>query len=149
MEAPQSLLTMRPIAGDAPEMREALAAEGLALDDLAEPGRVFFRFEDASGQVVGYGGYEPHGDSALVRSIVVAAAVRDQGFGKQILTRLLERAKSNGARRAYLITESAQEFFEGAGFAVIDRASAPKAILATKQATLLCSETAPLMAKSL
>jgi N-acetylglutamate synthase-like GNAT family acetyltransferase len=149
MENPQSLLTMRPIAGDALELREALASEGLALDDLAEPGRVFFRFEDAGGQVVGFGGYEPHGDCALVRSIVVAPAVRDQGFGMQILTRLLERAKSNGVRRAYLITDSASEFFERAGFRAIDREMAPKAILSTKQATLLCSDTTPLMAKSL
>jgi N-acetylglutamate synthase-like GNAT family acetyltransferase len=44
---------------------------------------------------------------------------------------------------------SAKGYFERLGFASIDRASAPDAILATRQAAGLCPSTAPLMTKSL
>lgn len=48
----------------------ALESAGLPTDDLSEPGRCFYRFEDGEG-LIGYGGLERVGPDALIRSIVV------------------------------------------------------------------------------
>lgn len=68
-------LQATPISGNAPELRAALEAAGLPVDDLQEPGRVFFGFTVA-GRPVAYGGLEVVGDAALVRSIAVLPEAR-------------------------------------------------------------------------
>eukprot|EP01035_Chromulina_nebulosa_P042390 gene42390-57376_t len=55
------------IPADAPELRAALDAAELPTEDIAEPGRRFFRYDDG-GEPVGYGGYELHGEHTLLRS---------------------------------------------------------------------------------
>jgi N-acetylglutamate synthase-like GNAT family acetyltransferase len=100
-------------------------------------------------ELVGYGGYELHGDNALLRSIVIAPARRRKGLGRLATDLLLKRAYQDGARTGYLLTTTAAPFFETLGFATIDRKAAPAAILATRQASSLCPSSAALLAKSL
>ena len=91
-----------------------------------------------------------HGDlrrPCVLRSIVVAPNQRRQGVGRRIVELLLMNASSWGVRRAFLLTANAQAYFEGLGFAVVDRNNAPPAILATRQAAELCPVSAVLMAK--
>lgn len=66
-------LTATPIAGSDPALAEALAAAHLPTEDLADPGRYFFVFSDASGAICGFGGYELPGGHALIRSMVAPA----------------------------------------------------------------------------
>lgn len=134
------------IAPDAPELRSALEAAGLPTEDLTEAGRRFFRFE-ASGKPVGYGGYELHGDHALLRSVVVLPDRRGRGFGTMVTQEVLRRATAAGARDAYLLTTTAEAFFQRAGFVPVDRRDAPQAILATRQAASICSTAALLVRK--
>ena len=47
-----------------------------------------------------------------------------------------------GARTAYLLTTTAEAFFAHDGFVRIERSKAPPSILATKQATIICSSAA-------
>ena len=74
--------TSQPVDGNAADLAAALASEGLPTDDLAEPGRVFFRFVDDDGRVVGFGGYELYCEDELLRSIVVVAEMRGRGHGR-------------------------------------------------------------------
>ena len=134
-------LSETPIPGDAPDLRAALEAAALPTTDLTDNGRTFFRFED-QGRPVGYGGYELYGEHALLRSVVVLPEVRGKGFGKAVTEGVLARAARAGARQAYLLTTNAEPFFEHAGFAPIARDEAPSDILATKQATTICSTAA-------
>jgi N-acetylglutamate synthase-like GNAT family acetyltransferase len=140
-------LTVRPVAADAPELSAALAEAGLPTEDLTDPGRTFFRFEQ-DGVPVGYAGCELCGEHALLRSVVVLPGMRGRGFGRAITEGLLERARAAGARQAYLLTTSAEDFFTHAGFVRLERSAAPPAILATKQASTICS-TAPLMTRAI
>ena len=130
-------------------MSEALRSADLPTDDLDEANVQAFAFADGDGVVVGYGGLEMHGEHALMRSIVVEPARRAQGEGRAIVDRLLAEASACGARRVYLLTTSARAFFATLGFAVVARAEAPAAILATRQAAGLCAVSAPLMVKAL
>ncbi|WP_235676694.1 arsenic resistance N-acetyltransferase ArsN2 [Rhizobium rhizogenes] len=137
-----------PIAGHEGELRDALKGADLPIDDLNEDGRSFFRIVRGV-DTIGYGGYELHGNNALLRSIVIAPPHRHKGLGRRATDLLLQRAYANGARTGYLLTTTAAPFFESLGFIRIDRATAPEAILRSRQASKLCPASAALLAKTL
>ena len=141
------MATLRPLAADAPELMAALEAAQLPTADLSDGGRTFFALDDA-GLPVGYGGYELYGEDALLRSVVVLPEQRGKGYGREITDAVLAIAAQAGARRAFLLTTTAEDFFAHEGFALMERRDAPRAILATKQATTICS-TATLLARRL
>lgn len=138
-----------PIAADDSEFRAALAAAGLPTDDLAATGATFFAYETLDGRRVGHGGFERYGEEALIRSLVVDPAVRGSGIGRAIVPLLLFRAHRAGARRASLLTATAERFFAPLGFSPIERRAAPPAILATREAAALCPASATMMTRSL
>jgi N-acetylglutamate synthase-like GNAT family acetyltransferase len=129
------------------DMTAALVAAGLPVDDLADDGRTFYRFS-LDGQTVGFGGYETHGETALLRSIVIAPGKRGAGLGRAVTEALMTDLSAQGVTSAYLLTTTASSFFRAVGFTETDRASAPAAILATRQATALCPSTASLLSRS-
>lgn len=136
-------------AADFAELAPALASAGLPADDIAEPGRLFLRFSDAEGRTVGFGGLESCGRDVMLRSILVLPEARGRSFGAVIVRRLLQEAEAAGAERAYLLTTSAQGFFETHGFVVVRRDETPPEILATRQAAGLCPASAVIMTKEL
>jgi N-acetylglutamate synthase-like GNAT family acetyltransferase len=133
---------------DLPRLTKLLDADGLPSGDLCEPGVRLFAFRDG-GAVVGFAGLEVYGRDALLRSVVVDPARRRAGLGRAIVGVTLAEAQKLGATRAFLLTTAAKAYFERLGFVSIDRASAPDAILSTRQAAGLCPSTAPLMAKTI
>jgi N-acetylglutamate synthase-like GNAT family acetyltransferase len=137
----------RQVAGSDSGLRDALAGAELPTDDIEDGGRRFFVFA-RDGQTVGYGGFEPHGQYALVRSVVVLPEARGKGLGRAVAEGVLARAAEAGCSEAFLLTTTAARFFEHLGFARIDRASAPKVIQATRQAATTCS-TATMLARAL
>ena len=137
------------IDGTAPELRAALEQAGLPIDDLAEPGRVFFAYSTLAGERVGYGGFEQYGREVLLRSIVVPLAKQRRSIGRAIVPLLMRRAFDAGGRRAWLLTTTATAFFERVGFKPTDRAKAPEAILSSRQASTLCPSTAACLVRSI
>lgn len=132
-----------------PVLIAALQAEDLPVDDLAEPGRIFFAYRTLDGQLVGFAGYELLGADALIRSVVVSPDLRRARIGRNIVPLLLFRAHEAGAKRAWLLTASASDFFSRLGFKPMERAEAPTAILATRQASSLCPASAILMSRKI
>jgi arsenate reductase len=135
-------------AEDRPVLAKLLDAEGLPSGDLGEPGVRLFAYRD-KGEVVAYAGLELYGADALLRSVVVPPTRRRAGLGRAVVAATLAEARELGATRAFLLTTTAKAYFERLGFAAIDRASAPAAILSTRQAAGLCPSSAPVMAKAL
>lgn len=125
----------------------ALLAADLPIDDIGDLGRSFFRVEHDR-QLLGYGGFELYGENALLRSVVVPAASRGQGHGRAVTEALLKEIYSARGRRVYLLTTTAAGFFEHLGFRRIGREMAPPAILATRQASTICT-SADLLTKAI
>lgn len=94
-------------------------------------------------------GVELCGEVALLRSLAVKAAVRGRGCGKRLVQEAEQHAARSGAKRLYLLTTTAQEFFERLGYTTVDRESVPDAIRATTEFTTLCSASAAVMAKQI
>ncbi|MNU30092.1 acetyltransferase [compost metagenome] len=125
-----------------------LEAAGLPTDDLHEPGRRFFRFENSEG-LIGFGGLEQVGPDVLIRSIVVPESRRGGGHGGAILSWLEAEAANQGAAGLYLLTTSAAAFFQRRGYSVALRSAAPPAIAASRQFSGLCLASAAFMFKDL
>lgn len=140
-------LRVHPVAGNDDGLQAALVAAALPIDDVADSGRRFFRF-DRDGTVVGYGGFEPHGPYALLRSLVVLPEAQGRGNGRAVTEAVAEKAREAGCAQGFLLTTTAAGFFEHLGFEPVARADAPPEILATRQATTLCSSAA-LLGRSL
>ena len=148
---PAARLVAVPVAGGDAGLSAALLAAGLPVNDLAEPGRLFWRFaaeDGAGGSCVGYGGLEPLGAHALLRSLVALPEARGQGHGRDMAGQLLALAAEGGATRAWLLTDTAAAFFESLGFVRAERRDAPATVLATRQASSICG-TAPLLTRAL
>ncbi|MEK0084240.1 arsenic resistance N-acetyltransferase ArsN2 [Benzoatithermus flavus] len=139
-----------PLPPDDPDLGTALAAAGLLVADLAEAGnRAFFAYRTTGGRLVGYAGLELLGEDALLRSLLILPAWRGQGLGRAATALALRRAFDFGARRAWLLTTDAVDFFARAGFQRADRAAAPAAVRATRQLAGLCPASAVLMQRAI
>lgn len=130
------------------DLAKALNEDGLLVEDIDRPGRVFFRFVDA-GQTLGYGGLEGTGPDLLLRSVTVVPAARNAGQGGRIVAALEKEASARGADRLHLLTSTAARFFGRHGYAAADRASAPAAIASCEQFRSLCPASAAYLVKSL
>jgi arsenate reductase len=125
----------------------ALDEAKLPTDDLLEGNQRFYAL--VQGNVIGFGGYCRDGQEVLLRSIVVASERRRAGYGRFIVAALLDRSREDGAKRAWLLTTTAQPFFEQLGFVVKRREAAPREISNTCEFSTLCPVTAVLMCLSL
>lgn len=94
------------------------------------------------GVVVGAVGYERHGGDALLRSLVVAPALRGAGLGDALVKQLAEAAASAGVTRFFLLTTTAEKFFARRGFTPIARDRVPPLIAATEEFRSLCPVSA-------
>jgi len=126
------------------ELTTGLAAAGLPIDDIGEPGRSFFRLADTENQIIGYSGIEAAShDAVLLRSMVILPAFRSQGYGRRLAAMTITRTPNGSA--VYLATTNAARFFEHLGFTAIGRDQVPQAILSTRQLSGLCPASATIM----
>jgi amino-acid N-acetyltransferase len=98
-------------------------------------------------RVVGSIGLELEGP--LLRSMAVDPAFRNQGIASELCRRILQRAQKQNLTEIYLITDTAEAFFQRIGFHRIERHDAPESIRAHPQFTTLCPVSALVMRKNL
>ena len=137
------------VPGTVPDLAAMLAEAGLPTEDLAEPGRWFFRFAEG-GRTVGFIGWEAEdGANALLRSAVVAPARRGHGDGRQIIRWALTRLAELGFTDAWILTTTIEALALRLGFARAGRDEAPDAIRRSRQFAQLCPSTAVLLHRRL
>ncbi|MCI0884014.1 MAG: GNAT family N-acetyltransferase [Chloroflexi bacterium] len=110
---PPLLRLARPEDVDA--VTRLMASESLPAVEVDEWLSSFWVLDDA-GTLVGCAGIERYGDAALLRSVVVAEALRGSGEGVRMTERALTFARDDGTRRCYLFTMTAPQFFSRFGF---------------------------------
>lgn len=129
------------------DLATMLADAGLPTADLAEAGRIFFRFDED--KLAGYGGLEGDGVDRLLRSLVVVPDRRREGIGRAMLAALEREAAVLGVQRLHLLTTTAEEFFKANGYVAADRLMAPSTIAASREFTALCPASAAYLVKTL
>jgi amino-acid N-acetyltransferase len=106
----------------------------------------FFVYRDEVG-IAGVVGLEPYEDVALLRSLVVADNYAGRGVGRRLVTAVEELALKLCIRRIYLLTTTAEAYFEYFGYRVTSRDTAPIQVRQCSQFKSLCPSTAVLMVK--
>jgi amino-acid N-acetyltransferase len=123
---------------------ELLRAADLPLDGVAEHFESFFLAVDGE-RILGAAGLEFHGPHALLRSVVVAGAARSRGLGSLLTRRALDQAYARGAIDVYLLTTTAEAFFEGLGFERLARQEVPEPLHDSVEFRSACPASAVVM----
>lgn len=126
-----------------------LEAQGLPASDLTEPHLEHFFFTGTDGAPTALVGLEIYGQDALLRSLVVSADARTRGLGSALVLHAEEYAAAHQVRAIYLLTTTAESYFERRGYRPIDRAEAPPSIQSTREFAGLCPARSAFMFKRL
>ncbi|WP_075359166.1 arsenic resistance N-acetyltransferase ArsN2 [Caballeronia sordidicola] len=109
----------------------------------------FLVAEDASGLVIGIGGLEQLGSSVLLRSLAVAPEARGLGIASALVARLEDNARACGRQDVWLLTTTAERFFERVGYKNVSREEVHREVRLSRQFAALCPSTASCMRKRL
>lgn len=134
---------------DINDVKRMLHTHNLPTDDLTEVNMFHFFGYGEKSDLKGVIGLEVHGSDGLLRSLVVDTNAQGQGCGSSLYNQLETYAKSIGLRELYLLTETAEKYFEKKGFKSIPRDFASDPIKQTKEFSELCPDSATLMRKSI
>jgi amino-acid N-acetyltransferase len=126
-----------------------LQAQGLPVSDITDEHLEHFFFIGSDGSPTGLVGVEMYGTEALLRSLVVAENARTRGVGSALVQHAEEYAASHRVGAIYLLTTTAQRFFERLGYQRIDRSRAPPSIERTREFASLCPASSAFMTKQL
>ena len=126
-----------------------LEAEGLPASDLRAAHLEHFFFTGTDGAPSAFVGLEIHGENALLRSLLVSATARSQGLGSALVLHAEGYAAARQVRSIYLLTTTAEPYFERRGYQRIDRAQAPASIQSTSEFAGLCPASSAFMIKRL
>jgi amino-acid N-acetyltransferase len=126
-----------------------LQAQGLLVSDITDEHLEHFFFMGSDGSPTGLVGIEIYGIDALLRSLAVAENARTQGIGSALVQHAEDYATSRRVRAMYLLTTTAESFFEQRDYRRVDRTQAPPAIQSTPEFASLCPASSAFMMKRL
>ena len=130
-------------------VRELLIENDLPTEDLSTKTMEHFFGCGEKENVKGVVGLEIYGEDGLLRSLVVSSSARGLGCGSVLVDKIEMHAKDNGVHHLYLLTDTAEEYFERRGYVKIDRETASESVKRTREFSELCPASAVVMRKSL
>ena len=132
-----------------PQVKSLLTESQLPTADLSAKNLEHFFGCGTAQTPKGVVGLEIYSTVALLRSLAVATDCRGIGCGKALVAEAERYAQSKGVTELYLLTTTAERFFERLGYSRSARDSAPEAIRQTKEFSCLCPSSSAFMAKVL
>ena len=118
-----------------------LSAYSLPDSDI-EPGRQSFIVAEHEGKIIGCAGYEAYGETALFRSLAVDSEYWNLDIGKLLTGKVMALAHEKGIHEFYLLTNTADGFFQKLGWNIIQRNDVPKGINTSSEFASICPSTA-------
>jgi N-acetylglutamate synthase-like GNAT family acetyltransferase len=119
------------------------------IDDTAQFGDHYAVAATPEGAIVGEAGYERYAADILLRSVAVAEARRSEGIGRRLALDRLADARRRGCTAAFLLTDTAAEYWKRHGFVQIDRSASPAGIARSREWGSACPVSATAMRMSL
>lgn len=132
-----------------PDVVRLLERADLPTSDLTDEHMADFFFAGPATSPVGVVGVQFYGTDALLRSLVVDTAHRTNGLGSKLVEHAEQHARNRGVATVYLLTTTAESFFQARGYAVTPRDRAPPAIRSTPEFTGLCPASSAFLSKQL
>jgi amino-acid N-acetyltransferase len=136
------------VAADLPELEALLDQASLSSIGVAEA-LDHFVVAVSEGRVVGTVGLEVYDSDGLLRSAAVDATLRGAGIGQRLVERILADAVGWGIRTVYLLTTTAERWFQRFGFEPTSRAEVPEAVKSSVEFREICPASAAVMMKRL
>lgn len=134
-------------------VRQILDEAGLPFADLGPDRLGHFLIAERVGaeqsDTLGIIGLQCFEETGLLRSLVVSESNRKSGLGRRLVAALEASACSAGVKDLWLLTIDAEAYFDGLGYKLMSRDSAPKSIRETDEFSGLCPDGAYLMRKIL
>ena len=94
-------------------------------------------------------GLEVYGNNALLRSLAVHPIYQRQGIGTKLTHSVIQYARKLGINTLFLLTETAQGFFERHEFSVTSREEVPESVQQSVEFRYVCPSSAVCMSKSI
>jgi amino-acid N-acetyltransferase len=95
--------------------------------------------------LVGSVGLEIYKDAALLRSLAVHPDFQGMGLGSKLVDSMIDFAKGKGINRLFLLTDTAEKFFEKKGFVIVARDEVPEDMKQSIEFTTLCTSSPSMM----
>jgi amino-acid N-acetyltransferase len=124
-----------------------LKENNLPVNDITDTVHLFVAYEND--EFIGTAGIELLGNMGLLRSVCVAAGKRNSGAGHLLLQHIENYAVNNGIKNLYLLTTTAENYFDKKELKKIDRAAVPDKIKNTTEFSSPCPSEAVVMHKAL
>lgn len=121
------------LRGDVTQISRFLIENELPTVGVEECVENFVVAQDRDGSWVGVAGLEVYGKSGLLRSVAVDRRFRGMGQGRALVDAVLRSAKGKHLERIFLLTDTAQNYFRGLGFEVVDREDVDEAVKASPE----------------
>ena len=143
-------MTLEPaLPADEPWIRKLLTRCGLPEEDITPQHLRHFWAMKEKGQIIGAVGLEVFASLALLRSLAVDVGFRNRGFARQLVKKAEEYAVSLRIEVLYLLTVTAEGFFQKQGYEKLARDAAPQEIKGTAEFQGLCPASSVLMVKQI
>ncbi len=126
---------------DIPTIKTLLKENYLPYDDIDRHIKHFIVAKE-QGIIVGTIGLELLTPYSLLRSLVVNQNHRSKGIASNLLSRIIEYAKSVNIAELFLLTTTAEAYFIKKDFSVLNREDTPIQIKSTQEFVALCPDTA-------
>jgi amino-acid N-acetyltransferase len=130
------------------EVETLLKSYDLPTSDLPVSSGVLLFGHASGGALIGVIGLEVYGEYALLRSLAVADPAHGMGLGAALVAYAERYAAEHGGKTVYLLTTTAEAYFERRGYSRIRRSEAPEKIASTDQFSVLCPSSSTFMSKS-
>jgi ubiquinone/menaquinone biosynthesis C-methylase UbiE/N-acetylglutamate synthase-like GNAT family acetyltransferase len=132
---------------DVPLITSLLEENGLTSLGVAEAPGNFIVLEHFG--IAAVAGMEVRGDAGLLRSLAVRLRDRKKRFGERMTAAIIDKARAQGVRTVFLLTGTAERFFEKAGFVTARREDIPAPLMQSSALDKICPESSTVMLKTL
>lgn len=135
-----------------PQQQKAMTLikdSGLPISDITTQKLKDFLYFGDPDNLIGIIGLEIFDTVALLRSLAVSKEARGKGHGRTLVMNIETYAKNKNVKELYLLTETAENFFNKLNYTIMQKESAPESIKATSEFSSVCPVSAVLMTKKL
>ena len=134
---------------DETAIKQFLEANELLHQDIEPTDLKHFLMARDSSAMIGLVGLEIQGGLALLRSLAVNEGYRNRGLATLLIEKIEDYARSLKISTLYLLTMTAEDFFQKRDYQRTARETAPTGIQETAEFKELCPATAAFMVKNI
>lgn len=130
-------------------INQLLQRVSLPCADAAYAEKAYFKAVSGDNKLAGCVGLEIYGRYGLLRSLAVDPAFRNQGIATQLINRVVQYALDRSISTLYLLTTTADRYFQRMGFDLTSRNDVPKELRQSSEFADICPVSAKVLKRDI